>query len=127
MVTGNCCLINVKDMLDNGTVMNDYLITSPKSFRTACNILTQIVAIIASNQYGGQSVAIKHLGKYLAISRERFKIEAQERLDSVGIDYTEEQLDKMVEDQLRYELSQGVQTIQFQLNTLVTTNGNLER
>lgn len=123
MVTGNCCLINIKDMLDNGTVMNDYLITSPKSFRTACNILTQIVAIIASNQYGGQSVAIKHLGKYLAISRERFKIEAQERLDSVGIDYTEEQLNKMVEDQLRYELSQGVQTIQFQLNTLVTTNG----
>lgn len=119
----NCCLINVKNILDYGTVMNDYLIESPKSFRTACNIITQVVAIIASNQYGGQSIAIKHLGKYLAISRERFMIENQREWDKFGIQYTQEQLEGVVEEQLRYELEQGVQTIQYQLNTLVTTNG----
>lgn len=119
----NCCLIHIKSILDYGTVMNDYLITSPKSFRTACNITTQVVAIIASNQYGGQSIAIRHLGKYLAISRERFRIENQKYWDAVGIKYTEEQLNGVVEQQLKYELEQGVQTIQFQLNTLVTTNG----
>jgi ribonucleoside-triphosphate reductase len=119
----NCCLINVKSILDNGTVMNDYLIESPKSFRTACNIITQVVAIIASNQYGGQSIAIKHLGKYLAISRERFTLQNQKQWDSAGIEYTEDQLKSVVNSQLQYELEQGVQTIQFQLNTLVTTNG----
>lgn len=119
----NCCLIHIKSILDQGTVMNDYLITSPKSFRTACNIATQVVAIIASNQYGGQSIAIRHLGKYLAISRERFRIQNQKQWDAVGIKYTEEQLNGVVEEQLKYELEQGIQTIQFQLNTLVTTNG----
>lgn len=119
----NCCLINVKSILDFGTVMNDYLIVSPKSFRTACNIITQVVAIIASNQYGGQSVNIRHLGRFLAISRERFRVQNQKQWDSVGLSYTEEQLNGVVEQQLRYELEQGVQTIQYQLNTLVTTNG----
>jgi ribonucleoside-triphosphate reductase len=119
----NCSLINVKQVLDNGTVMNDYLIESPKSFRTACNIITQVVAIIASNQYGGQSVAIKHLGKYLAISRERFTLQNQQKWDEIGLQYTDDQLQAVVEQQLAYELTQGVQTIQFQLNTLVTTNG----
>lgn len=119
----NCCLINVKSILDFGTVMNDYLIVSPKSFRTACNIITQVVAIIASNQYGGQSVNIRHLGRFLAISRERFRIQNQRQWDSVGLSYTEEQLNGVVEQQLKYELEQGVQTIQYQLNTLVTTNG----
>lgn len=119
----NCCLINVKSILDFGTVMNDYLIISPKSFRTACNIITQVVAIIASNQYGGQSVNIRHLGRFLAISRERFRIQNQKQWDSVGLSYTEEQLNGVVEQQLKYELEQGVQTIQYQLNTLVTTNG----
>lgn len=119
----NCCLINVKSILDFGTVMNDYLIVSPKSFRTACNIITQVVAIIASNQYGGQSVNIRHLGRFLAISRERFRIQNQKQWDSVGLSYTEEQLNGVVEQQLKYELEQGVQTIQYQLNTLVTTNG----
>lgn len=123
LVTGNCCLINVKSILDFGTVMNDYLIVSPKSFRTACNIITQVVAIIASNQYGGQSVNIRHLGRFLAISRERFRIQNQKQWDSVGLSYTEEQLNGVVEQQLKYELEQGVQTIQYQLNTLVTTNG----
>ena len=123
IVTGNCCLIHIKSILDYGTVMSDYLILSPKSFRTACSIVTQVVAIIASNQYGGQSIAIKHLGKYLAISRERFRIENQQRWDKVGIKYTNEQLEQVVEEQLKYELEQGVQTIQYQFQTLVTTNG----
>lgn len=123
LVTGNCCLINIKSILDDGTVMSDYLIASPKSFRTACSIVTQVVAIIASNQYGGQSIAIKHLGKYLAISRERFRIENRQRWESVGLSFTEDQLNGVVEQQLRYELEQGVQTIQYQFQTLVTTNG----
>lgn len=123
LVTGNCCLINIKSILDDGTVMSDYLIASPKSFRTACSIVTQVVAIIASNQYGGQSIAIKHLGKYLAISRERFRIENRKRWESVGLSFTEEQLNAVTEEQLRYELEQGVQTIQYQFQTLVTTNG----
>lgn len=119
----NCCLINVKSILEQGTVMNDYLIVTPKSFRTACNIITQVAAIIASNQYGGQSVNIRHLGRFLAISRERFRIQNQKQWDSVGLSYTKEQLNGVVEQQLKYELEQGVQTIQYQLNTLVTTNG----
>lgn len=119
----NCCLINVKNILDFGTVMNNILIESPKSFRTACNVITQCVANIASNQYGGQSVAVKHLGKYLAISRDRFIIETQKRWDRVGINYTEEQLNGVVDEMLRYELEQGVQTIQYQVNTLMTVNG----
>lgn len=123
LVTGNCCLINIKSILDDGTVMSDYLIASPKSFRTACSIVTQVVAIIASNQYGGQSIAIKHLGKYLAISRERFRIENRKRWEAVGLNFTEDQLNAVTEEQLKYELEQGVQTIQYQFQTLVTTNG----
>lgn len=119
----NCCLINIKSILDDGTVMSDYLIASPKSFRTACSIVTQVVAIIASNQYGGQSIAIKHLGKYLAISRERFRIENRKRWEAVGLTFTEDQLNAVTEEQLKYELEQGVQTIQYQFQTLVTTNG----
>lgn len=119
----NCCLINIKSILDDGTVMSDYLIASPKSFRTACSIVTQVVAIIASNQYGGQSIAIKHLGKYLAISRERFRIENRKRWEAVGLNFTEDQLNAVTEEQLKYELEQGVQTIQYQFQTLVTTNG----
>ena len=105
----NCCLINIGDMLDNGTVINGKMIESPKSFRTACTILTQIIATIASNQYGGQSVDIKHLGKYLRRSRDKFAEKG----------YTDEQL----EERVREELAAGVQTIQYQINTLMTTNG----
>lgn len=105
----NCCLINISDMLDNGTVINGKMIESPKTFRTACTITTQIIACIASNQYGGQSVDIKHLGKYLRRSREKFEQKG----------YTEEQL----KDRLQEELRAGVQTIQYQINTLMTTNG----
>ena len=119
----NCMLINIGDMLDNGTVMNNLLIEQPHSFRVACNVMTQIIAIVASNQFGGQSVNIKWLGKYLAISRERKRIRFQISFDEAGIEYTEEQLNKVVANSLRKELEDGVQTIQYQVNSLLTTNG----
>ena len=119
----NCCLVDIKDILDNGTVINNLLIESPKSFVTACNIMTQVIANIASNQYGGQSVAIKHLGKYVAISREKLKIRFMKSWDNQGIKYTEEQLNGVVSENLKYEIESGVQTIQYQVNTLLTTNG----
>lgn len=123
MVTGNCCLINIKDCLDNGTAMNGLLIESPHSFRVACNVMTQIIANIASNQYGGQSVNIKHLGKYAAISRERLTIKTQNKWDEAGLSYTKEQLDSVVQGMLKEEIADGVQTIQYQINTLFTSNG----
>ena len=119
----NCCLVNIKDMLDNGSVMNNTMIEPPRSFRTACNVTTQYVANIASNQYGGQSVAIKHLGKYLAISRDKIRMRMKKRFDDIGIKCTEEQLSKIVEDMLSEELRDGVQLIQYQCISLMTTNG----
>ena len=119
----NCCLVNIKDMLDNGTMIHGVLIESPKSFRVACNIMTQIIASVASSQYGGQSVDIKHLGKYLALSRDKIISKTIERWKESGIAYTEEQLDKEVEVLLKQELKDGVQTIQYQINTLLTVNG----
>ena len=119
----NCCLIDIKSCLDDGTVMNDYLIESPHSFRVACNVMTQIIANIASNQFGGQSVDIKHLGKYVAISREKIRFKNQTKWDKQGIKYTEEQLNNVVEETLKEEIADGVQTIQYQINTLMTTNG----
>ncbi|MCD7975285.1 MAG: anaerobic ribonucleoside-triphosphate reductase [Phascolarctobacterium sp.] len=116
----NCCLINIKDMLDNGTVMNGKMIESPKSFQVACTVMTQIIASVASSQYGGQSVDICHLGKYLRRSYEKFKRNIQE---SSGGNLDEETLEKLVQERLRYELQSGVQTIQYQINTLMTTNG----
>ena len=116
----NCCLINIGDMLDNGTVMNGKLIESPKSFQVACTVMTQIIACVASNQYGGQSVDLRHLGKYLRRSREKFRkhmsYECAGQVD-------EATLERLVEDRLRDELKSGVQTIQYQINTLMTTNG----
>lgn len=123
----NCCLLNIKDMLDNGTMIHEVLIESPKSFRVACNIMTQIIASVASNQYGGQSVAVKHLGKYLALSRDKYRIKTSERWKANGIQYTEDQLDKEVNALLKQELKDGVQTIQYQLNTLMSVNGNFGR
>ena len=116
----NCCLINIGDMLANGTVMNGKMIESPKSFQVACTILTQIIACVASNQYGGQSVDISHLGKYLRKSYEKFKSQLTARH---GDSLTEEQIEQIVNDRLRDELRSGVQTIQYQINTLMTTNG----
>lgn len=116
----NCCLINIGDMLDNGTVMNGKLIESPKSFQVACNVMTQIIASVASSQYGGQSVDISHLGKYLRKSKEKFSKRIHEKL---GAELTEEQIQKVVTERLADELRSGVQTIQYQINTLMTTNG----
>lgn len=118
----NCCLINIKDMLENGTVMNGKLIETPKSFQVACTVMTQIIACVASSQYGGQSVAIKHLGKYLKLSEDKFRKEIAETL---GVDRENkyDPLDRLVAERLRSELRSGVQTIQYQINTLMTTNG----
>jgi len=115
----NCCLINIGDMLDNGTVMNGKMIESPKSFQVACTITTQIIAAVASSQYGGQSVDIKHLGKYLRVSKEKF----EKRFKTADPDIRPEVLKKLVDTRLQEELSAGVQTIQYQINTLMTTNG----
>lgn len=116
----NCCLINISDMLDNGTVMNGKMIESPKSFQVACTVTTQIIAAVASNQYGGQSVEIKHLGKYLRKSRDKFT----KRFKAVlGKDYDKDKLKELVDAETKVELASGVQTIQYQINTLMTTNG----
>ena len=116
----NCCLINIGDMLDNGTVMNGKLIESPRSFQVACTVMTQIIACVASNQYGGQSVDLCHLGKYLRRSREKFR--AQIVADCAGT-VDEAIVEKLVDDRLRDELRSGVQTFQYRINTLMTTNG----
>ncbi|MBP3708586.1 MAG: anaerobic ribonucleoside-triphosphate reductase [Clostridia bacterium] len=116
----NCCLINISDMLDNGTVMNGKMIESPKSFQVACTVTTQIIAAVASNQYGGQSVDMKHLGKYLRKSYNKFKSDIVEKY---GDKIKEEYIEEIVQDRLKAELKAGVQTIQYQINTLMTTNG----
>ena len=113
----NCCLINIKDMFDNGTVINKRMIETPKSFQVACTVMTQVIAQVASSQYGGQSLDIKHLGKYLRVSREKYhEMLADTITDSV-------ELEKAVEKLTQKELTSGVQTIQYQINTLMTTNG----
>ena len=116
----NCCLINIGDMLDNGTVMNGKLIESPKSFQVACTVTTQIIASVASSQYGGQSVDMIHLGKYLRKSHDKYK---QRFMEDFGDKLDEETIDRMVEERLYDELKSGVQTMQYQINTLMTTNG----
>ena len=116
----NCCLINIGDMLENGAVMNGKLIESPKSFQVACTVVTQIIACVASNQYGGQSVDLRHLGKYLRRSREKFK--AHVAYECAG-QVDEATMERLVDDQVRSELKNGVQTLQYQINTLMTTNG----
>ncbi|MBR4907630.1 MAG: anaerobic ribonucleoside-triphosphate reductase [Acidaminococcaceae bacterium] len=116
----NCCLINIGDMLDNGTVMNGKMIESPKSFQVACNVMTQIIASVASCQYGGQSVDVWHLGKYLRRSRDKFMERAKKTL---GENADPKLIEAVVDERLREELKAGVQTIQYQINTLMTTNG----
>lgn len=116
----NCCLINIADMLDNGTVMNGKMIESPKSFQVACTVTTQIIAAVASNQYGGQSVDMKHLGKYLRKSYNKFKEELEEKYKGK---LSNDIIESIVQDRLKSELKAGVQTIQYQINTLMTTNG----
>ena len=116
----NCCLINISDMLDNGTVMNGKLIESPKSFQVACTVMTQIISSVASSQYGGQSVDIKCLGKYLRRSYKKYK---GKLVEEYGGKIDEEILENMAQERLNDELRSGVQTIQYQINTLMTTNG----
>ena len=115
----NCCLVNIGDMLDNGTMINGKLIESPKSFQVACTILTQIIACVASNQYGGQSVEMSHLGKYLRLTYEKYLSKTREAAPELD-DAT---VEKLAAARTRDELKSGVQTIQYQINTLMTTNG----
>ena len=115
----NCCLIDIGNMLDNGTVMNGKMIESPKSFQVACTVTTQIIAAVASNQYGGQSVDMIHLGKYLRKSYNKFKKEIEEKYgDKLKSDIIED----LVQTRLKAELKAGVQTIQYHINSLMTTN-----
>ena len=116
----NCCLINIGDMLDNGTVMNGKMIESPKSFQVACTVTTQIIAAVASNQYGGQSVDMIHLGKYLRKSYNKFKKEIESKYKGK---ISDDIIEDLVNQRLKAELKAGVQTIQYQINTLMTTNG----
>ena len=119
----NCDLVNLEDMLQNGTVITGTLIERPHSFSTACNIATQIIAQVASNQYGGQSISLTHLAPFVQVSREKIRRQLQEEMQEVDAPVTEEQLSKMVEKRLRDEIRRGVQTIQYQVVTLLTTNG----
>lgn len=116
----NCCLINIQDMLDNGTVMNGKLIESPKSFQVACTVMTQIISAVASSQYGGQSVDIRHLGKYLRKSYNKYK---EQIVEQYGDKLDKDTIEGLVNTRLMDELRSGVQTIQYQINTLMTTNG----
>lgn len=116
----NCCLINIGDMLDNGTVMNGKLLETPKSFQTACTVMTQIIAAVASNQYGGQSVDISHLGKYVRKSYEKYIKQLKQEFEE---ELSEELIERIAKQRLEKEVSAGVQTMQYQINTLMTTNG----
>ena len=119
----NCDLVNLEDMLQNGTVISGTMIEKPHSFSTACNIATQIIAQVASNQYGGQSISLTHLAPFVQVSREKIRKTVEKELATFGITSDEETISKVVEERLRDEVSRGVQTIQYQVVTLMTTNG----
>ena len=119
----NCCLVNLEDMLQNGTVVSETMIEKPKSFSTACNIATQSIAQIASSQYGGQSISLAHLAPFVDISRKKFRRQVKEEFKASGINYTKEQIDKVTELRVKDEIKRGVQVIQYQVITLMTTNG----
>lgn len=119
----NCDLVNLEDMLQNGTVISETMIEKPHSFSTACNIATQIIAQVASSQYGGQSISLAHLAPFVQISREKIKKEVISESEEFGFDMTDEQIAKLTEKRLRDEVRKGVQTIQYQVVTLLTTNG----
>ena len=119
----NCDLIDLEDMLQNGTVISETLIEKPHSFYTACNITTQIIAQVASNQYGGQSFSLAHLAPFVDVSRQKIRTKVEKEFKDAGIETTQEALNKVVEDRLRDEIKSGIQTIQYQLITLMTCNG----
>lgn len=119
----NCCLVNLEDMLQNGTVISETMIDTPKSFSTACNIATQSIAQIASSQYGGQSISLSHLAPFVDVSRQKFRRQVEEEFKKAGINYTKEQVDEVSELRVKDEIKRGVQMIQYQVITLMTTNG----
>ena len=119
----NCDLVNLEDMLQNGTVISGTLIEKPHSFSTACNIATQIIAQVASNQYGGQSISLTHLAPFVQVSREKIRRAVEKEMQILGVCASEEAISKVVEERIRDEVSKGVQTIQYQVVTLMTTNG----
>ncbi len=119
----NCCLVNLEDMLQNGTVISETMIDTPKSFSTACNVATQSIAQIASCQYGGQSITLSHLAPFVNVSREKFRKKVREEMREMGIPATDEQINDIAERRVRDEIKQGVQIIQYQVITLMTTNG----
>lgn len=123
IVTGNCCLVNLDDMLQNGTVINKKMIESPKSFRVACTVATQIVQQVANGQYGGQTISVSHLAPFLRVSKEKIRRKTIKKWERIGMPYTEEMLENSVMEDLRDELKDGVQTIQYQINTFSTCNG----
>ena len=123
IVTGNCCLLDIRNVLENGTVINNVLIESPRTFLTACSITAQTIACVASNQYGGQSVNLKWLARFVAVSREKYMLKQAESFDKAHITYTEEQLKAVVEDRVKEEIKQGIQALHYQINVLQTTNG----
>ena len=119
----NCDLVNLEDMLQNGTVISGTLIEKPHSFSTACNIATQIIAQVASSQYGGQSISLTHLAPFVEVSRQKIRVEVARELEELGVSASAEKVREVVEDRLRDEIRRGVQTIQYQVVTLMTTNG----
>ena len=119
----NCCLVNLDDMLQNGTVISETMIDTPKSFSTACNIATQSIAQIASSQYGGQSISLAHLAPFVNVSRMKFRRQVKEEFEKSGINCTEEQINNVAELRVKDEIKRGVQMIQYQVITLMTTNG----
>ena len=119
----NCDLVNLEDMLQNGTVITGTLIERPHSFSTACNIATQIIAQVASNQYGGQSISLAHLAPFVQVSREKIRLQVLHEIETTGADVSEDTVHVLVEERLREEVRRGVQTIQYQVVTLLTTNG----
>ncbi|MBD5458828.1 MAG: anaerobic ribonucleoside-triphosphate reductase [Lachnospiraceae bacterium] len=119
----NCCLVNLEDMLQNGTVISETMIDTPKSFSTACNVATQCIAQIASSQYGGQSISLAHLAPFVQVSRLKLRKEVREEMQKMNISLTEEQINEIAEMRVREEINRGVQMIQYQVITLMTTNG----
>jgi anaerobic ribonucleoside-triphosphate reductase len=119
----NCELVNLEDMLQNGTVITDTLIEKPHSFSTACNIATQIIAQVASNTYGGQTISLAHLAPFVDVSRQKYKSEIKDEFLTIGREYTEDEVNRMAEMRVRKEVQRGIQTIQYQIQTLLTTNG----
>ncbi len=119
----NCCLVNLEDMLQNGTVISETMIEKPHSFATACNIATQIIAQVASNQYGGQTITLSHLAPFVEVSRQKHRKNVTEELAAAGVELDNEKINKIAEERVRKEIKTGVQTIQYQIITLMTTNG----